>query len=92
MMITPDQTIIDFINEYFGNDKEYEKLPEEEKFKVHITYNKIIAAIYQVLEFPNVTPLIMVAEAQSGEAVRKALFNFSERFPEVSRIEVVVVN
>ncbi len=92
MMITPDQTIIDFINAYFTNDKEYEELPEEEKLRVHTTYNKIIAAIYQVLEFPNVTPLIMVAEAQSGEAIRKALSKFSEKFPEVMRIEVVVVN
>lgn len=92
MMITPDQTIIDFINEYFSNDQEYEALPEEEKFKAHVTYNKIIAAIYQVLEFPNVTPLIMVTEAQSGEAIRKALHKFSEKFPEVMRIEVVVVN
>ena len=91
-MITPDQTIIDFINEFFSTDKEYQELSEEEKYKAHLTYNKIIAAIYQVLEFPNVTPLIMVAEAQSGEAIRKALFKFSEKFPDVLRIEVVVVN
>jgi len=87
-----EDTITDFLEKYFKNSEEFNLLSEEEKLSVYKTYNTILAAIYQVLTFDNVVPLVFAKDAQSGTRIRRALESYSELLPEISRIEVIVVN
>tara|TARA_Y100000361_G_C10962776_1_gene239728 strand:+ start:288 stop:560 length:273 start_codon:yes stop_codon:yes gene_type:complete len=87
-----EDSITDFLDRYFSNSEEFELLSKEEQAKVYKTYTTILAAIYQVLTFQNVTPLIFAKDAQSGARIMRVLESYSELLPDILRIEVIVVN
>ena len=87
-----EESLTDFLENYFEKDEDYSLLTEEEQLRVYKTFNTILAAIYQVMTFENVTPLIFAADAKSGKAINRTLRHYAKSFPPIENIEVIIVN
>ena len=86
-----EQSLTDYLEEYLRKDETFNTLEEDEQFKIFFVYQTVVTAVYRVVVYPNVTPLLVAKDLPSAEVLQKALTNISKVIPQVERIEIIIV-
>tara|TARA_B110000444_G_scaffold260713_1_gene308885 strand:- start:2256 stop:2534 length:279 start_codon:yes stop_codon:yes gene_type:complete len=87
-----DKDLSRFILNYLEGVPHFHLLESEDKAQVYKLYHSIMDALYYVLIYPNVYPLIVVKDLDSLEVIDTCLENLADTIPSLERVKVRVVH
>lgn len=87
-----EKDISKFILEYLESIPHFDNMNPDDKAVVYKVYHSIIDALYMVLVYPNVYPLILVHDIDSQQVIEVCLEKLSKSIPSLERVKVGVTH
>lgn len=87
-----EKDISKFILEYLESIPHFDNMNPDDKAVVYKVYHSIIDALYMVLVYPNVYPLILVHDIDSQQVIEVCLDKLANSIPSLERVKVRVTH
>jgi hypothetical protein len=87
-----EKDISKFILEYLESIPHFDNMDPNDKAVVYKVYHSIIDALYMVLVYPNVYPLILVHDIDSQQVIEVCLDKLANSIPSLERVKVRVTH